>query len=341
MDYNFAPHIAQEDFLQNSQQKLAFSPDKDFSSWRSEVDAKLRELLGLDNFEKVDLNIRVEYEKECDDFFESRFVFTSEYMVDVPAHLLIPKTGEGPFPVMVCLQGHSTGMHISLARPKYDGDEKSIAGGDRDFGIIAVANGYAALIIEQRAFGERKDARPKDQHPFHSSCTHPSMLELLMGRCMIAARSWDVSRAIDTLSHFDNLDLDRIACMGNSGGGTITFFATCLEPRIKMSMPSCYFCTAKESIGRMDHCVDNYLPGMLQWFDLQDLTCLIAPRPMVIVAGETDEIFPVSGVKSAYETACEVYKAAGAEGKCKLFVGPEGHRFYKDAWKEFLLLAGQ
>lgn len=339
MQNNFAPEIAHENFLKHFPQKLAFSADHDFRQWRGEVDAKLRELLGMDLFDKVDLNIRIEYEKECDDFFETRFVFSSEYKVDVPAHLLIPKSGKGPFPVMICLQGHSTGMHISLARPIYEGDEKSISGGDRNFGILAVKNGYAALIIEQRAFGERKDARSKDQHPFHPGCVHPSMLELLMGRCMVAARCWDVSRAIDALSNFDKLDLNRIACMGNSGGGTITFFATCLDERIKMAMPSCYFCTVKESIGRLDHCVDNYIPGMLQWFDLQDLTCLIAPRPMVIVAGQTDEIFPISGVKSAYESACEVYKAAGVEGRCKLFVGPEGHRFYKDAWQVFLEMA--
>jgi dienelactone hydrolase len=341
MNYNFAPEIAHDHFLRNAQQKLAFTLDRDFNQWRNEVDVKLRELLGMDYFEKVDPNIRIEYDKECDDFYETRFVFTSEEKVDVPAHLLTPKTGEGPFPVMICLQGHSTGMHISLARPKYDGDEKCINEGDRNFGILAVKNGYAALVIEQRAFGERDDGRPEKVHSFHPSCVHPSMLELLMGRCMIAARSWDISRAIDTLSNFDNLDLDRIACMGNSGGGTITYFATCLDKRIKMAMPSSYFCTLKKSIGRIDHCVDNYLPGMLRWFDLQDLACLIAPRPMVFVTGKTDPIFPIAGVKSAFKTVCEIYKAAGAEDKVKLFVGSEGHRFYKDAWNDFLSLASK
>lgn len=352
MNCNFAPEIAHDNFLRNSQQKLAFNPDGDFNQWRYDVDVKLRQLLGMDNFEKVDPNIRIEYEKECEDFYETRFIFTSEYKVDVPVHLLIPKTdktitpedahtakSEGSFPVMVCLQGHSPGMHISLARAKDDIDKESIEEGDRDFAVQCVKHGYAALVIEQRAFGERKDERGKKVNPMHNSCVHPSMVELLMGRCMVAARCWDVSRAIDTLVNFDNIDTDRIACMGNSGGGTITFFVTCLDKRIKMAMPSCYFCTVKESIARIDHCVDNYIPGMLQWFDLQDLTCLIAPRPMLIVAGETDPIFPIAGVKKAYDEACEVYKAAGAEGKCRLFVGTEGHRFYADAWKDFLALA--
>ncbi|MEA2011692.1 MAG: alpha/beta hydrolase family protein [Verrucomicrobiota bacterium] len=328
MNYNFAPSIASNNFMENSQQKLAFSSDCDFQQWRSEVDSKLRKLLGMDNFDKVDLNIQVEYKKEYDDYYETRFVFTSEYKVDVPAHLLIPKKGKGPFPVMICLQGHSSGMHISLGRPKYEGDEESIAG-DRDFGIQAVKEGYAALVLEQRAFGERKNSRSEIPN-----CVQPSMLELLMGRCMIATRSWDISRAIDALSHFDNIDFDKIGCMGNSGGGTITFFATCLDERIKMAMPSCYFCTLKESIGRIEHCVDNYIPGMLQWFDLPDLTCLIVPRPMLIVAGKTDGIFPLSGVESAFKTTIEIYKKAGVEDKCKLFVGSGGHRFYKDAWKE-------
>ncbi|UKI37697.1 MAG: hypothetical protein L6V93_06210 [Clostridiales bacterium] len=45
-------------------------------------------------------------------------------------------------------------MHISLGKIKYDGDEKLLYGGDRDFAVRAVKEGYTALCIEQRGFGE-------------------------------------------------------------------------------------------------------------------------------------------------------------------------------------------
>ena len=72
------------------------------------------------------LNVRVEWEEDRDFYREIRFLFTAEEGADVPCHLLVPKSGEGPYPVVICLQGHSTGMHISLGRPKYPGDEESM-----------------------------------------------------------------------------------------------------------------------------------------------------------------------------------------------------------------------
>ena len=74
--------------------------------------------------------------------------------------------------------------------------------------------------------------------------------ELLLGRTMIGERVWDVSRANDALGAFPEVDVDRVACMGNSGGGATTFYAACLEPRIRVAMPSCSVCTYRDSIFR-------------------------------------------------------------------------------------------
>ena len=59
----------------------------------------------------------------------------------------LPDGVENP-PVMICLQGHSTGMHISLGRPVYPGDVEMVSGGDRDFGLEILKEGYAALVLE-------------------------------------------------------------------------------------------------------------------------------------------------------------------------------------------------
>ena len=36
---------------------------------------------------------------------------------------------------------------------------------------------------------------------------------------------------------------------------------------------------------------------MLEYMEMHDLSILIAPRPLIIVAGKDDEIFPIEGVK--------------------------------------------
>ncbi len=124
-------------------------------------------------------------------------------------------------------------------------------------------------------------------------------------------------------------------------GGTITYFASCLEPRITAAMPSCYVCTFRASIGSIDHCQDNYLPGILRFFEMGDLACLIAPRPLVVVAGREDPIFPIAAVEETFAVIQAVYQAAGVPERCRLVVGDNGHRFYPAiGWPAFNALAG-
>lgn len=332
---DFAPEACHDPLIAAAPRRLAFDPERDFDAWRRSVGETLRELVGHMP-ERAAANVRIEYEEEQEDFIERRFIFTTEANADVPCHLLIPKEGKAPFPVMICLQGHSTGMHISLGRPKHDGDEESIRGGDRDFAIRTVQEGFAALVMEQRCFGEREDRRPKEVRALNIRCHHPAMTALLLGRTMIGERVWDVSRAIDALSGFPEVDANRVGCMGNSGGGTITYFGACIEPRIRVAMPSCYVCTFQHSIGAIDHCVDNYIPRILDYFEMGDLAGLIAPRPLIVVAGREDPIFPFHAVEKTLTTIQAIYAAAGAPEKCRLVVGEGGHRFYADAaWAAF------
>jgi len=336
---NFAPESCHAPLLQNAPRALRFREGADFNTWRGQMRDKLTELLGLP-FERVPLEVRIESETQRDGYIDKRFVFTSEANADVPCHLLVPDTGHDSYPVVICLQGHTTGMHISLGQPKSESDAVAIAGG-RDFGLQAVREGYAALVLEQRCFGERADSRPKEIRGVGHGCHHPSMAALLLGRTMIGERVWDVSRAIDALSEFPEIDTTRIACMGNSGGGTITFFAACMDERIAVAMPSCYVCTFRDSIGSIDHCTDNYIPGILRHFEMGDLAGLIAPRPLVVVAGQHDKIFPIDAVVETFELISEIYAAAGVPDECQLVVGEAGHQFYPEqAWPVFRGLSG-
>ena len=92
------------------------------------------------------------------------------------------------------------------------------------------------------------------------------------------------------------IDMDRICMMGNSGGGTTTIYATALDTRIKAAMPSCALCGYYASIGAMQHCPCNYIPGIMKHFDMGDLAVMIAPKKLVVVCGKDDNIFPLDGV---------------------------------------------
>jgi hypothetical protein len=226
-------------------------------------------------------------------------------------------------------------MHVSMGRPKYPGDAETINAGDRDFAVRVLKEGYCALIMEQRCFGELGGT---EKGP---DCTTSSLAALLIGRTTIGERVWDLQRALDvTLANFPEADKNKIVSMGNSGGGTLTLFASCLESRIGYAMPSSYICSFDDCLGAMHHCACNFVPNIRLFFDMGDMTGLIAPRPLVIVAGITDPIFPFPGVYKAYTEAQRLYAGAGAADKLKLAVGHEGHRFYADigwaAMKPFL-----
>ena len=219
-------------------------------------------------------------------------------------------------------------MHISLGKPIYDGDEETISGGDRDFVVRALKEGYAAVAIEQRNFGECGGL------PTGPNCHVSTMSAILNGRTTIGERVVDISAVIDELTkHFDFLDTDNVMLMGNSGGGTATYYAACIDERIKLAMPSCAVCTYKDSIVAMKHCVCNFVPNIAKYFDMGDLAGLIAPRKLIIVNGKEDRIFPDNGVKETYEIVKGMYAAAGVPDYCALVTGNGGHRFYADdAW---------
>lgn len=328
------PHMSK--LVTETEPSMRYKKGQDVTTWQNESREKLSELLGFNEIKKFacDDEFTIDYDKADYQagFREIRFRFFSEEGVIVPCHLVVPIDAKEPLPVVICLQGHSTGMHISLGRAVYgERDVISAKGGDRDFAIRTIKEGYAAITVEQRCFGESGND-PKTGEP---ACRDAAMRAILIGRTLIGERVWDIMRTIDMLeAKFSELvDKDRVICLGNSGGGTATVYASAIDERIKVSVPSCAFCTFADSIAAVQHCNCNYVPYIAKYFDMGELCGMIAPRGLVIVNGKEDKIFPEEGAKKAFSYTKEIYKASGAEDKCYHIFGAEGHRFYADdAW---------
>lgn len=312
---------------------FSFDPEKDLDEQRKAIREKYAELLKMPekNFKATPV---IEWEKDEDERFdEIRFVVETEPDFFVPCHMLIPKghkKGE-KLPTVICLQGHATGMHISLGRAIYPGDEKDICSGDRDFALQIVSQGYIAVAMEQRGLGELKG------NVKGNMCQQYSMRALLCDRTTQGERIHDVICLVDALESFENVDMDRLGIMGNSGGGTTSYHAAAMEPRIKVCMPSCSFGTYEGSILTLQHCPCNYVPGIAKYMEMPDLAMLIAPRPLIIVNGAKDDgIFPLRPALKAFDIVKKIYKAADASENCHHVIGPEGHRFYAEiSWPFF------
>ena len=306
---------------------LNYSAERDFDAWKKEIKDKLVELTGIELIKEniCEPDLVIEEDLMMDGYRRIRFVFYSEIDAPVPCYLLIPDTKEAKYPVAIVLQGHSTGFHNSIGVIKY---ERDLSLQPRNsFALQAVNNGFAALCIEQRSMGERKPPKAEDRA---HNCCFQAHNAFMLGRTLIGERVWDVSRAIDMLALFSECDTERICITGNSGGGTASFYAACLDERIKASIPSCAFCSYTESIMGMLHCGCNYIPQAYRYFEMQDLSCLIAPRKLAIVAGEKDPIFPINGVLEGFDVAKEIFAAAGVPENVSLHITPKEHWWCED-----------
>jgi len=107
-------------------------------------------------------------------------------------------------------------------------------------------------------------------------------------------------------------------------------FSAALLPRIAFAAPCSHFCSFRDSVMSTRSCTDNYLPGLLKYADMPDIMGLFAPRPVVLVNGREDHIFPIHATRRAFGDLQRIYDACGAKDRCHLVVGGGGHRFYAD-----------
>jgi dienelactone hydrolase len=321
--------------MQQIQPSLSYRGGEVFQ-WQTLLREKLLELLGGFPEERPALNVRSLWQRQHPLGRIEKILFTSEPYADVPAYVCLPKKNPSedtspPYPFIICLQGHTTGMHVSLGVAAEDESLPLEVEGDRDFALGCLRNGVAALCIEQRSFGERRE-QVQAQVSEHG-CHDAAMRALLLGKTLLGERVFDVDRAIDYLLSRSDADPRRIGVMGNSGGGTVSIYAAALLSRLAFAVPSCSFCTFQASLLSIYHCADNYVPRLFRYAEMADILGLFAPRPVVIVAGQEDEIFPIQGVLQAFEHLKEIYAALGAPDQCQLVIGPGGHRFYAGlAW---------
>ena len=155
------------------------------------------------------------------------------------------------------------------------------------------------------------------------------------GHLRLPRRRRKQSKARNLLGCFRDHPDGILACMGNSAGGTVTFYAACVDERISLAVVSCSFCSYAQSWMKHHHCACGYLPGILNYADMGDLGGLIAPRRFIIVAGKEDPLADISGVQVAFNRSREVFKAMGCEQNASLLIGDGGHQFYpKLAWPE-------
>ena len=317
---------------------LRWDGETPIEPWRQKCRQQLWELLGMDEIVPCKPNLSIVCEDEIDGNRHIYFTLNTEEGYYTHCDLLLPKEQRERLSLCLCLQGHTRGSHISLGQTRYPDEDKSKFVKDNDFCLRAVKEGFAALAVEQRGFGRCGGAQ------IGTNCTHPQMSGFLLGRTLIGERVWDVMRVVDAVeesfSHI--ITMEGSVIMGNSGGGTATYYAACLEDRFYGYMPSCALGTFKGHLTGMFNCTCNYVPRIAKYFDMGDLAIMIAPKKLVMVCAEVDKYYPREGMLETAALIKDIYKKIGAEDNCELVLCNDGHRFYADeAWPVMHRMLGQ
>ena len=302
------------DFLQNFMgQKPSLAPKAAWTAtsvdehraWRRRFARRLRALLGHTP-PSAPLQVECVEELETEGFTRRKLYIRSEEDYWVPTYLFLPKPRRDKAPAVVCLHGHS-GIYPYIR----EGNEEQLAKSkklDLDFAPYFAENGYVTIAPVQRGWNETS------QSAGHSGrgCQRLTMNSFLTGMTPVGLRCWDASRLVDYVQTLEAVDPSRVGVAGLSGGGTIALFWAALEPRVKLAMVGGYYCTFADSIYSIQHCICNCVPGIMEWGEMREVAALIAPRPLLVISGTKDPIFPIEGTRRAYSDLEPVYNLLDA-----------------------------
>jgi len=326
---SFDPVLYTRKLYESAPLRLTFRAQnrKQAEAWQKRLRAKIAELVGGFPASPGALNAQSLGARDFSGYRREKFVFESRPGLFVLGYLLTPRSAP-PYPVMICLPGHGRGVDDIVGIDAQGHERTDKAGYQHDFAIQVVEHGMAAVAIEPLAFGCRRDPVTRKKGAEATACQPSAGAALLLGQTMLGWRVYDVMRTIDWIETRKELDARRVGCMGISGGGTVTTFASALEPRIRAAMISGYLNTFRDSVMSLSHCIDNYVPGILNWAEMYDVAGLIAPRPLFVESGIKDDIFPIEASKASFARVQRVYELFDAAPLAQQEVFNDIHSFY-------------
>lgn len=293
-------------------------------NWQISLRNRFQKLLG--NFEdnKDSLNPILLEKIDMGSYYRKRVEITTVGQMKMPVYVLTPKSGKrGKFPAVLAIHGHGYG-NKGVVGLNADGSIKNEEEYHKDFAISLVNKGMVVVVPELIGFGERKLEEDQGKQTDNSCYMIASQL-LLFGKTLAGLRVKECRRVIDYIHLIDEVDNTNVGCMGISGGGLVAGFTSVLDERIKATVISGYTNTFKGSIMDRRHCLDNYIPEILEHAEMPELIGLIVPRPLFIEAGKDDHLFPLDKVKFALKKLSNIYDCFAAKDVLKLHVFDGGH----------------
>jgi dienelactone hydrolase len=262
-----------------------------------------------------------------------QFSFASEKAERVPGVFMKAARTTDRRPVVILLHGTGSRKEEFLALMRTLADR-----------------GFATAAIDARHHGARIAAKYGSGNEQYFA----AMLDTYLtgkGRPYLYDTVWDVMRLVDYLETRADVDPKRIGVMGISRGGTEAYLAAAVDPRVAAAVPIIgvqgfrwaldndqwrprvgTFLPPVEGAARHDQVpvdaafvrrfYDRVVPGIYGDYDAGSMLGLIAPRPVLVINGDSDPRTPLAGVQEAVAAARSVYTRIGVEDRLGLYLQP-------------------
>jgi len=252
---------------------------------------------------------------ERDDYVVDMLHYQSWPRLYVTANLYRPKNvGEGQrLPAVLYVCGHS---------PRGRNGNKTAY---QSHGIWFARHGYVCLVLDTLQLGEisaiHHGTYREGRWWWHSRGYTPAGVECLNG-----------IRGIDYLISRPDVDPERIAVTGISGGGAATFWIAAADERAKVAAPVSGMADLMSYVPNRvinGHCDCMFLYNTFEW-PWTRIASLIAPRALLFVNSDNDNIFPMDANQRVINRLERLYSLYGAGDFVDSVVSIGGHAYRQD-----------
>lgn len=297
---------------------------KNFKKWKRLARKKVFDCMLMPPPPPVDgYKAKVLFEEQREGYKAKKIEIQLSRYYTVPAYILIPD-GKGPFPAINLLHDH--GAHLFIGKEKTirplacedsvvikDAEVWSAGGYEGQFfGDFLARHGYIVLSTDAPMWGERgqKEGPRRDKYDMIAGNM------MMYGIDLSAWMTYDDIAATEYLASIPEVDSRRIGCTGWSMGAYRAWMLSALSDRIKAGAAVCWMVTTDEQMSFKYARTENggfanCFPGLRRWLDYPHVASIACPKPMLFINGSQDKLFPVAGVKKAFQIMHDTWDSQG------------------------------
>jgi dienelactone hydrolase len=231
----------------------------------------------------------------------------------VTGNLYRPKKVEGKLPAVLYVCGHS-------GRGR-DGNKTAFQG----HGMWFASHGYVCLVIDTLMLGEIPGIH-------HGTYNHGRWWWQSLGYTPAGVECWNGIRGLDYLISRPDVDRDRLAVTGISGGGAYTMWIAAADERVGCAVPVSGMSDLESYVSHKvinGHCDCMFVVNTYAW-EWTTLAALIAPRPLLFCNSDHDTIFPMDGNERIIGRLRQLYKLYEKPELVDAHVSAGGHDYRPD-----------